>query len=116
MIFKQMERRNFEKIFDRDTPYEIPIIKKLEDKIPDEPRQRKAHSKSSVAAPSADYIMYKELRHRQLITDQVEDQVNQKGAKQEEFDKIRNEKAVMDAAKTEKRRLKRLKKKKNSKK
>ena len=111
-----MEKRNFEKIFERDTPFDIPVIKNLEQKIPDEPRQRKVHSKSSVAAPSADYIMYKELRHRQLITEQVVDQVSQNSAKQQEFDRIRDEKANIDAAKTEKRRLKRMKKKKNSKK
>ena len=108
-----MDKQKIEKLFERSAPFEIPDLPDVMQKIPEEPRQRKVHSKSSVAAPSADYIMYKELRHRQIVTDQLEKKLSLKEQQQSVFDKKRQDLMDQDALKTEKRRLKRLKKKKN---
>eukprot|EP00835_Amoeboradix_gromovi_P005700 NODE_565_length_6632_cov_0.218276.p3 type:complete len:117 gc:universal NODE_565_length_6632_cov_0.218276:3257-2907(-) len=105
-----MDRNEIEKLFERETPFEIPQIPDLNKVIPDIPRKRKIHSKSSVAN-STDYIEYKELRHRQLIVEQVNEEISQRTKDQLEFDTIRQFKSNQDAAKTEKKRLRRYLKK-----
>eukprot|EP00834_Sanchytrium_tribonematis_P002769 NODE_92_length_21543_cov_0.719036.p17 type:complete len:119 gc:universal NODE_92_length_21543_cov_0.719036:12612-12968(+) len=74
-------------------------------------KYRKVHSKSSVAAPSADYLIYKDLRVKSLKESQIAKEIESETKSLEDFDSKRLAKASEDLKRTLVRKEKRRKKK-----
>ena len=110
-----LDKKQIESLFGKNEYIPLPTYESTTLQI-EAPLMRKIHSRSAVAAPTAELTHYKELRHRKNIMDNIDEKELKSAQLEAEFQNKRNLKLIQDAAATERRRNKRRKKTKSNKK